>query len=217
MPNSDNQHGVFNKETVIYSRAAENDDATFNNVDEAKAHLLSAAALTVIDECATQVQWELVGNTGLKVTYAFGTKGTGTAPEDDWTNQFAVRSKALWDEIKGPFNVSAISFDHSDTSTTSTSKQGKDTATVTATGHTFIVGDRVVFEGLGGFSGTSQNGNLNEDPGSEVASVSGNNFTIEETDNRETHTYTSGGTVRALDNSWQRHGSTWAESTDHLF
>ena len=85
MPNSDNQHGVFNKETVIYSRAAENDDATFNNVDEAKAHLLSAAALTVIDECATQVQWELVGNTGLKVTYAFGTKGTGTAEADDWT------------------------------------------------------------------------------------------------------------------------------------
>lgn len=214
MPNSDNAHGVHNKKTDIYTRASEGDTATFSTVDEAKAHLLSAAALTVIDECCTQVQWELVGNTGLKVTYAFGTKGTGTAPEDDWTNQFAVRSKALWDERKGPFNVSAIAFDHSGADG---SGEGNDSATVTATGHTFIVGDRVVFEGLGGFSGTSQNGNLNEDPGSEIASVSGNNFVIEKTDNKKTHTYTSGGTVTALDNSWQRHGSTWAESTDHLF
>ena len=213
MPNSDNQHGVFNKETVIYSRAAENDDATFNNVDEAKAHLLSAAALTVIDECATQVQWELVGNTGLKVTYAFGTKGSGTAEADDWTAQFHSRKKAL-EVRKGPFNVSAISFDHSGADG---SNEGNDSATVTAAGHTFIVGDRVVFEGLGGFSGTSQNGNLNEDPGSEVASVSGNNFTIEETDNRGDHTYTSGGTVSAIDDSWQRHGSTWTSSDSHLF
>jgi len=214
MPNSDNKYGVHNKKTDIYSRAAENDDTTFSNVDEAKAHLLSAAALTVIDECCTQVQWELVGNTGLKVTYAFGTKGTGTAPEDDWTNQFAVRSKALWDERKGPFNVSAISFDHSGADG---SNEGNDSATVTAAGHTFIVGDRVVFEGLGGFSGTSQNGNLNEDPGSEIASVSGNDFVIEKTDNKKTHTYTSGGTVSAIDDSWQRHGSTWTTSDSHLF
>ena len=91
MPNSDNAHGVFNKETVIYSRSAENDTTTFSNVDEAKAYLLSAAALTVYDECATQIQWELVGNTGFKVTYAFGTKGAGTAEADDWTAQFHAR------------------------------------------------------------------------------------------------------------------------------
>ena len=96
MPNSDNAHGVFNKETVIYSRSAENDTTTFSNVDEAKAYLLSAAALTVIDECATQVQWELVGNTGFKVTYAFGTKGAGTAEADDWTAQFHSRKKAVF-------------------------------------------------------------------------------------------------------------------------
>ena len=115
---------------------------------------------------------------------------------------------------KGPFNVSAVAFDHSGADG---SGEGNDSATITATGHTFIVGDRVVFEGLGGFSGTSQNGNLNEDPGSEVASVSGNNFVIEKTDNKKTHTYTSGGTVSSIDDSWQRHGSTWTTSDDHLF
>lgn len=213
MPNSDNAHGLFNKETVIYSRSAENDTTTFSNVDEAKAYLLSAAALTVYDECATQIQWELVGNTGFKVTYAFGTKGAGTAEADDWTAQFHSRKKAL-EVKKGPFNVSAISFDHSGADG---SGEGNDSATITAAGHTFIVGDRVVFEGLGGFSGTSQNGNLNEDPGSEVASVSGNNFVIEKTDNKKTHTYTSGGTVSSIDDSWQRHGSTWTSSDDHLF
>ena len=106
MPNSDNQDGVHNKKTDIYSRG-DGDSTTFANVDEAKAHLLSAAALTVIDECATQVEWELVSNTGLKITYAFGTKGTDTAADDDWTHLFGTRSKALWDNRKGPFNVSA--------------------------------------------------------------------------------------------------------------
>ena len=109
MPNSDNAHGVHNKITNIYSRASSGDSTTFANVDEAKAHLLSPAALTVIDECATQVQWEAVGNTGFKVTMAFGTKGTGTAEADDWTAQFHSRKKAL-ESKKGPFNVSAISF-----------------------------------------------------------------------------------------------------------
>ena len=59
MPNSDNQDGVHNKKTDIYSRG-DGDSTTFANVNAAKTHLLSAAALTVIDECATQVEWELV-------------------------------------------------------------------------------------------------------------------------------------------------------------
>ena len=211
MPNSDNQDGVHNKKTDIYSRS-DQDSTTFSNVNEAKAHLLSAAALTVIDECATQVEWELVSNTGLKVTYAFGTKGTGTSEADDWTNQFATRSKALWDERKGPFNVSAMAFDHS-----GGTGEGNDSCTVTATGHTFVAGDRVEFADLGGFSGDRAGGNMNEDDCHIIASVSGNNFVIAATDNRGTHTYTSGGTARAVDNSWQKNGSTWVESTDHLF
>ena len=213
MPNSDNAHGVHNKKTDIYSRS-DQDSTTFSNVDEAKAHLLSAAALTVIDECATQVEWELVSNTGLKMTYAFGTKGTGTAEADDWTNQFATRSKALWDERKGPFNVSAMTFDHSGADG---SGEGNDSVTVTATGHTFVAGDRVKFADLGGFSGDRAGGNMNEDAAHIIASVSGNDFVIASTDNKKTHTYTSGGTATAEDNSWQKNGSTWVESTDHLF
>lgn len=207
MPNSDNQDGVHNKKTDVYSRS-DNDSTTFANVDEAKAHLLSAAALTVIDECATQVAWELVSNTGLKVTYAFGTKGTGTAEADDWTNQFAVRSKALWDERKGPFNVSAIAFDHT--------VEGNDKMTVTAPSHTFTTEDTVVFDSVGGFTGTFDEGNVNEFPACKVSSVSGNDFTVDDTTN-DTQSYTSGGTVQALYNSWHRNGSTWVNSTDHLF
>jgi hypothetical protein len=208
MPNSDNQDGVHNKKTDIYSKA-DGDSITFADVAAAKAYLLSAAALTVIDECATQVEWELVSNTGLKVTYAFGTKGTGTEPADDWTAQFGTRSKALWDERKGPFNVSAISFDHSDT--------GQDEATVTAASHTFIAGERVVFDSLGGFTGTAAEGNMNETSSTIIASVSGNDFVTGPTMNLGTKTYTNGGTAQALDNSWQKNGSTWATSTDHLF
>ena len=208
MPNSDNQDGVHNKKTDIYSRA-DGDNTTFADVAAAKAYLLSAAALTVIDECATQVEWELVSNTGLKMTYAFGTKGTDTDPADDWTNQFAVRSKALWDERKGPFNVSAISFDHS--------ASGNDEATVTAAGHTFTTEDRVVFDSLGGFTGSAADGNMNESSSTIIASVSGDDFVTGPTMNLGTLTYTSGGTVQALDNSWHRNGSTWVSSTDHLF
>ncbi len=133
MPNSDNQDGVHNKITNIYSRSSA-DSTTFANVDEAKAHLLSAAALTVIDECATQVEWELVSNTGLKITFAFGTKGTDTAADDDWTALYHSRKKAL-ESKKGPFNVSAMTFDHSGADG---SGLGDDSVTVTAAGHTFI-------------------------------------------------------------------------------
>ena len=213
MPNSDNTYGVHNKKTDIYTRG-EGDTTTFSNVDEAKAHLLSPAALTVIDECATQVEWELVSNTGLKMTYAFGTKGTGTEAADDWTAQFGTRSKALHDERKGPFNVSAMTFDHSGAEG---SGNGDDSVTVTAASHTFLVGERVAFDSLGGFSGTSEEGNMNEDDCFIIASVSGNDFGVAKTDNRGTKTYTSGGTVQAVDNSWQKNGSTWVSSTDHLF
>ena len=209
MPNSDNQDGVHNKKTDIYTRGVNDDGGTYSSVDEAKAHLFSAAALTVIDECCTQVQYELVDNKTLKMTYAFGTKGTGTAEADDWTNQFATRSKALWDERRGPFNITAMTFNHT--------SDANDEATVTATGHTFIAGERVVFDSLGGFTGTSGEGNINESSSTLIASVSGNNFTTGPTTNRGTKTYTSGGTVTSVDDAWQKNGSTWVASEDHLF
>ena len=212
MPNSDNQDGVHNKKTDIYTRGANDDGGTYSSVDEAKAHLFSAAALTVIDECCTQVQYELVDNKTLKMTYAFGTKGTGTAEADDWTNQFATRSKALWDERRGPFNITAMTFNHA--------SDANDEATVTAPGHTFVAGDRVLFDSVGGFTGTWQEGNINDLPVCKIVSVSGDQFTTEGTQNTSAvgpMTYTSGGTVQAADNSWQNHGSTWVESEDHLF
>ena len=208
MPNSDNTNGVHNKITNIYSRASSGDSTTFADVAAAKAHLLSAAALTIIDECATQVEWEAVSNTGFKVTMAFGTKGTGTAEDDDWTAQFHSRKKAL-ESKKGPFNVSAMAFDHTDS--------GNDEATVTAASHTFIAGEKVVFDSLGGFTGTAAEGNMNESSSTSIASVSGNDFVTGPTMNLGTKTYTNGGTVTSVDDAWQKNGSTWADSSDHLF
>ena len=57
---------------------------------------------------------------------------------------------------------------------------------------------------------------MNEDVCFTIASVSGDDFVLASTDN-ETMSYTSGGTAQALDNSWQKNGSTWVSSTDHLF
>ena len=207
MPNSDNQDGVHNKQTVIYTKP-DGDNTTFADVAAAQAYFLTTAALTVYDECATQIQWELVSNTGLKVTYAFGTKGAGTEEDDDWTNQFYTRMKTLDAEVKGPFNVSAMVFDHTEA--------GNDKATVTAAGHTFIAGEHIVFDSVGGFTGTSEEGNINEDPGIVIASVSGNDFVTGTTDN-QTMSYTSGGTVKALYSSWMKCGGTWATNSSHLF
>jgi len=99
MPNSDNTYGTYNKQTKII---AQNDDGstaltTFADVDAAKAHFFTAEALTVMDECCTVLEWELVGNTGLKTTFAFGTKGSGTAEADDWAAQYNTRKTALVD------------------------------------------------------------------------------------------------------------------------
>ena len=98
MPNSDNTYGTYNKQTKII---AQNDDGstaltTFANVDAAKAHFFTAEALTVMDECCTVLEWALVGNTGLKTTFAFGTKGNPDIAEaDDWAGQYLSRKNAL--------------------------------------------------------------------------------------------------------------------------
>jgi len=67
-------------------------------VATAKAHFFTDSALTVMDECCTVLLWELIGNTGLKTTFAFGTKGTaGIAEADDWAEQYNSRKTALID------------------------------------------------------------------------------------------------------------------------
>jgi len=99
MPNSDNKYGTHNKQTKII---AQNDDGstaltTFADVNAAKTHFFTTEALTVMDECCTVLEWALVGNTALKTTFAFGTKGAGTSHADDWAEQYNTRKTALID------------------------------------------------------------------------------------------------------------------------
>ena len=100
MTNSDNTYGTYNKLTNILSQIDDGSTAltTFADVATAKAHFFTDSALTVMDECCTELQWELIGNTGLKMTFAFGTKGTtGIAAADDWAGQYNSRKTALID------------------------------------------------------------------------------------------------------------------------
>jgi len=103
MTNSDNAFGTFNKQTAIFSQIDDGSTAltVFANTDVAKSHFFTADALTVNDECCTNIQWALVAddngdNTKLKVTFDFGTKGTSTiAQSDDWAGQYNSRKDAL--------------------------------------------------------------------------------------------------------------------------
>ena len=97
MTNTDNTHGVFNKRTQILTQIDDGSTAltTFATVSEAKAFFYTTEALAVFDECCTELQWALVGSTGLKYTMTFGTKGGNIAAADDWAGQFNSRKTAL--------------------------------------------------------------------------------------------------------------------------
>lgn len=97
MTNSDNFYGVFNKRTSTYSQIDDGSTplTTFSTIEEAKSYFLTDAALAVYNECCTQLQWALVGTTGLKKTMAFGTKGGQITPADDWAEQYNSRKTAL--------------------------------------------------------------------------------------------------------------------------
>ena len=100
MPNSDNTYGTFNKKSNILTQIEDGSTAlqNFADVDTAKTWFYTADALTVFDECCTQLQWSLVDNQKLKYTMAFGTKGTpGITAADDWAGQFNSRKTALID------------------------------------------------------------------------------------------------------------------------
>lgn len=106
MPNSDNAYGTFNKQTKIISQNVSGTPAPektiFASVDEAKSFIFTDDALAVINETCTQLEWALVnddnGNaTQLKKTFAFGTKGPGTAAADDWAGQYNSRKQTLLD------------------------------------------------------------------------------------------------------------------------
>ena len=111
MTNSDNAFGTHNKKTHILTQAPVEvpnwDDSdteylpaiqNFSDVDTAKAWFYTADALTVFNECCTELQWTVVDNQKLKYTMAFGTKGTpGIAAADDWAEQYKSRKQALID------------------------------------------------------------------------------------------------------------------------
>jgi hypothetical protein len=97
MTNSDNRYGTFNKRTQVLSQIDDGSTAltTFATVAEAKSWFYKDAALAVFDECCTELQWALVGTTGVKYTMTFGTKGGQIAAADDWAGQFNSRKTAL--------------------------------------------------------------------------------------------------------------------------
>ena len=59
-------------------------DVTHSSVADAKAFFFSAAALTVIDECATQEAYELVDGNTLQTITSFGTKRIFPPNTGDW-------------------------------------------------------------------------------------------------------------------------------------
>lgn len=117
MTNSDNTFGTHNKITHILSQVDDGSTALTNHADvaAAKSFFLTSAALTVFDECCTELQWAVVDNTKLKYTMTFGTKGTSDInASDDWAEQFKSRNSALHDADNYANNLytSADSTDH---------------------------------------------------------------------------------------------------------
>lgn len=117
MPNSDNTFGTFNKKTIEFSivnptafnttwqqeLGNSGDFVQWPNADTAKAAIFTTEALTVFDECCTNLQWGLKAdgsgnNTILVVTFDFGTKGAANqTASEDWAAQYLTRRQALVD------------------------------------------------------------------------------------------------------------------------
>ena len=113
MTNTDNTYGTFNKKTQILTATDNGFSAPtiFATVAEAKAYFFTDAALAVLNECCTELQWALVGTTGLKYTMTFGTKGGNIAAADDWAETYHSRRNALvvanqW--IKKPHDTQVV-------------------------------------------------------------------------------------------------------------
>ena len=100
MPNSDNQDGVFNKQTKeirFYTGSDEVIAQSFGgNVETAKAHFFHADGLTNNDTNGTQLDYAITADgNGIKFTIAFGTKGAGTAQADDWADTWSTTKDTL--------------------------------------------------------------------------------------------------------------------------
>jgi len=102
MPNSDNQDGVFNKQTKeIRFYTGDSSEAVVTqsfggNVETAKAHFFHADGLTNNDTNGTQLDYAITADgNGIKFTIAFGTKGAGTAQADDWADKWLTTKNSL--------------------------------------------------------------------------------------------------------------------------
>ena len=104
MPNSDNQDGVFNKQTkeIRFYKILEDEPETVvtqsfgGNVETAKAHFFHADGLTNNDTNGTQLDYAITADgNGIKFTIAFGTKGAGTAQADDWADKWTTTKDSL--------------------------------------------------------------------------------------------------------------------------
>jgi len=102
MPNSDTQDGVHNKITKEFRYHLTTDDSVqaqsfSGNVETAKALFLTDDYLSNNDTNGTQVEYAITADgNGLKMTIAFGTKGTaGIAEADDWTGIWATNHDVM--------------------------------------------------------------------------------------------------------------------------
>jgi hypothetical protein len=103
MTNQDNKFGTHCKRTHVLSQICK-EHIIFEDTQSAIDFFYTKDAQAVINECCTELEWQLQtdhnGNkTKLKFTMAFGTKGIpGIAPEDDWAGLFNSRKDKLLGE-----------------------------------------------------------------------------------------------------------------------
>lgn len=100
MPNADNTYGTFNKLTKILSQVDDGSTVltNFADVEEAKNFFFHSDALTVFDECCTELQWVVVDNQKLKYTMTFGIKEDRNIEEgNDWAEEYRTRLNAFSD------------------------------------------------------------------------------------------------------------------------
>ena len=102
MPNSDTQDGVHNKITKEFRYYLTTDDSVqaqsfSGNVETAKAFFLTDDYVSNNNINGTQVEYAITADgNGLKMTIAFGTKGTaGIAEADDWTGIWSTNHDVM--------------------------------------------------------------------------------------------------------------------------
>jgi len=102
MPNSDNTYGTFNKSTREYKIYKGFDNSVVSqsfggNVETAKNHFFTDEALACWNNNSTQIEWAITSDgNGIKVTNAFGTKGSSDQDAaSDWAATWTSTKNSL--------------------------------------------------------------------------------------------------------------------------